>query len=143
MKQRWEMAEQPAGFSEREHTADWELEVWAPDLSMLLEQSARGMYSLSGTRLQPEPRLRRELEISAADPESLLVNFLAELLYLGEQAGLGFDSFDLRVTDDTLHALLEGASLAGQDKEIKAVTYHNLQIRNGPRGLEARIVFDV
>ena len=137
------MAEQPAGFYEREHTADWELEVWAPDLSMLLVQAAQGMYSLTGTRLEPEPRLRRELEISSADSESLLVAFLAELLYLGEQEGLGFDSFDLRVTDHTLHALLGGAPLAGQDKEIKAVTYHNLQIRNGPRGLEARIVFDV
>jgi SHS2 domain-containing protein len=28
-------------------------------------------------------------------------------------------------------------------KEIKAVTYHNLKIQPGVRGLETRIVFDV
>jgi SHS2 domain-containing protein len=137
------MAGQPAGFSEREHTADWELEVWAPNFSTLLEQAARGMYSLSGVRLQARPRLRRYLELSAADTESLLVAFLAELLYLGEQEGLGFDSYDLRLDGDSLKAQLGGAPLAGQDKEIKAVTYHNLKIEKGPRGLEARVVFDV
>jgi SHS2 domain-containing protein len=41
---------QVAGYREREHTADWELEVWAPDLPRLLEQAARGMYRLAGLR---------------------------------------------------------------------------------------------
>jgi len=41
-----------SGFREREHTADWELQVWAPSFSGLLEQAARGMYALSGTRDQ-------------------------------------------------------------------------------------------
>ena len=36
------------GFREHAHTADWELEVWAPDLPALLEQAAHGMYAISG-----------------------------------------------------------------------------------------------
>ena len=40
-----------AGYRELEHTADWELEAWADDLPGLLEQAARGMYALSGVRL--------------------------------------------------------------------------------------------
>ena len=64
-----------AGFQEVEHTADWELHVWAPDLGALLEQAARGMYQLSGTRLAGAPRVRRNLEIQAVDAESLLVRF--------------------------------------------------------------------
>ena len=61
------------GYREVEHTADWELEVWATDLPGLLEQAARGMAQLSGMRLQVEPRVARSLSLSANDPETLLV----------------------------------------------------------------------
>jgi SHS2 domain-containing protein len=134
---------QASGFYELQHTADWELKAWAPDLAGLLEQAARGMYTLSGVHLYPEPRLTRILELSASDAESLLVKFLSELLYLGEQYGMGFDTFELRVNGNTLRGKLAGAPMAEQAKEIKAVTYHNLAIQSGPRGLEVQIVFDV
>ena len=132
-----------AGFREIAHTADWELQVWAPNLSSLLEQAARGMYVLAGTRLKTGPRLDRKIDLQTPDRESLLVEFLAELLYLGEVEGLGFDTFDLTVEKEALHAQLSGAPVESQIKEIKAVTYHNLTIRETERGLEANIVFDV
>jgi SHS2 domain-containing protein len=133
----------PAGFHECEHTADWELEVWAVDLPGLLEQAARGMYELSHTHLQAGDRQRIDLALPSEDAERLLVTFLAELLWIGEKDGLAFDEFNLRLSDDTLLAELEGAPISSQYKEIKAVTYHNLAIRQGDRGLEVRIVFDV
>jgi len=101
------------------------------------------MYALSGTRLLPGPPEQRTLELFASDAESLLVSFLSELLYFGEQEGLGFDSFELQMKEDSLRARLAGAPIASQDKEIKAVTYHNLAIRQTGRDLEANIVFDV
>jgi SHS2 domain-containing protein len=132
-----------AGFRELEHTADWELEVWAPDLISLLEQAARGMYTLAGARLSDGPRRVRQLDLPMNDPESLLVSFLAELLFLGEQESLVFDTFDLAIEQNRLHAHLVGAPLVSIDKEIKAVTYHNLAIQKTSRGLQVRIVFDV
>ncbi len=137
------MEKHKAGFRELEHTADWELEVWAPDLVTLLEQAARGMYTLSGIRLGPGPRQPRTLAVQAHDPESLLVSFLSELLFLGEQEGLGFDSFDLQLEGDRLQARLAGAPIVSTDKEIKAVTYHQLQVRETQEGLRVNIVFDV
>jgi SHS2 domain-containing protein len=137
------MVDQLAGFRELEHTADWQLEVWAPDLPALLEQSARGMYALAGARLQAGSRLNRKLDLPMKDPESLLVTFLAELLFLEEQEGLAFDAFNLQIEGSLLHAGLGGARLVSIDKEIKAVTYHNLVINKTPRGLEVKIVFDV
>lgn len=132
-----------AGYREREHTADWELEVWAPDLRTLLEQAGRGMYALAGMRLQAGPRVERRLELAAPDAESLLVRYLSELLYLGESEGLAFDGFDLALEDYRLQARLSGAAIASLEKEIKAVTWHNLAVERTARGLEARIVFDV
>lgn len=131
------------GFREIGHTADWELEVWAPNLPALLEQAARGMYSLMSTQLTEGPHLSRTLVLDAPDREGLLVAFLEELRYLNEAEGLAFDSFDLQVNGLKLEAHLEGQLVASQSKEIKAVTYHNLIVQQTDRGLRANIVFDV
>lgn len=132
-----------AGFSERAHTADWELEVWAPDFAGLLEQAARGMFAISGTRLEEGPRESQILHLNADDPESLLVKFLNELLLLSEQKHLGFDHFNFVLDGNHLNASIEGAPIRSLDKEIKAVTYHNLSIRETKTGLQVNIVFDV
>jgi SHS2 domain-containing protein len=131
------------GFREVEHTADWELFVWGPDLIALLEEAARGMYRLMGVEVSQGSRRHRRLEIPAADREQLLVSFLDELLFLADSEGLAFDGFLLSVDGSRLLARLEGGSIVARRKEIKAVTYHRLEVRDTPFGLETRIVFDV
>lgn len=137
------LMESSAGFREIEHTADWELEVWAPDLPSLLEQAARGMYAMADTRLADGPRRKVELQLCSSDAESLLVAFLSELLYYGEQERLGFDAFELTIQEYCLQGWLHGAPIVSQTKEIKAVTYHKLAIQPTQTGLQVRIVFDV
>ena len=132
------------GFREHAHTADWELEVWAPDLSSLLEQAARGMYALSGMRLQSGLSLIRSITLHGEDAESLLVRFLTELLWLEQEQGLGFAAVSIQIEDQyKLQAELHGAAIANLDKEIKAVTYHNLVVQTTQQGLWVTIVFDV
>lgn len=137
------MIQKKSGFREHEHTADWELEVWAPDLAGLLEQAARGMYSLSATRLKSKPRLERNIQFSAYDSETLVVTFLQELLFLGEIEGIGFDTFTVHVKDLEVNAILGGAPIDSRMKEIKAVTYHNISVTQNDEGVKVRIVFDV
>lgn len=137
------MVRKSAGFQEIEHTADWELLVWGPDLVGLLEQAARGMNALAEIRVADKPRLQRRLQLPAGDPERLLVSFLTELLWQAERDNLAFDTFDLVISEDILDANLQGAEILFRLKEIKAVTFHNLSIRQTRRGLEANIVLDV
>jgi len=132
-----------AGYREIEHTADWELYVWAQNFPALLETAARGMYALSHTILMETPRTSRTFELPLMDRESLLVDFLAELLFLGEEESLAFDEFRLSMDGNSLKAQVLGAPIREQVKEIKAVTYHRLQIRETDSGLEVNIVFDV
>jgi SHS2 domain-containing protein len=131
------------GFEEISHTADWSLRVWADDLPGLLAESARGMYWLAGAKLAERPRIKRTFETSEADGESLLVAFLTELVYYAEQEYAGFDHFDIRIKDGRLKADMGGAPLMSLDKAIKAVTWHNLKIKETAKGLEVEIVFDV
>jgi SHS2 domain-containing protein len=134
---------QKAGFQEIEHTADWELEVWAPEFSQLVVQAARGMYHLAGIKLTGDDLIEKKITIIKHDKEQLLVAFLNELLFYLEDENLGFDQFDFIFRGKTLSARLFGSSVHSLHKEIKAVTYHDLTISQNHLGFRAKIVFDV
>ncbi len=131
------------GYQERSHTADWALDVWAPDLPGLLWQAARGMYALMQVTTRAEEAEIYRFETSAPDRETLLVTFLSELLYFTQRDDVAFQRLDLTLVDERLTVEVEGAPIEKLTKEIKAVTYHNLVVRETDRGLEATIVFDV
>jgi SHS2 domain-containing protein len=131
------------GFEEISHTADWSARVWAQDLPSLFIEAARAMNSLAGTRLAKAPRFKQTFAAEAPDAESLLVAFLSELVYYGEQENLAFDRFELTLEVQSLKVALEGAQITAIDKAIKAVTYHNLKIEKTNEGFETTIVFDV
>jgi SHS2 domain-containing protein len=126
-----------------EHTADVQLEVWGPDMAALLEEAARGTYRLMGLEISRVSRRHRRLEIAATDREQLLVSFLDELLFLAEAEELGFDAFMLEIDGSRLLAHLEGGTVAARSKEIKAVTFHRLEVRDVPYGVETTLTFDV
>lgn len=134
-------------YEELQHTADWALRVWAADLPSLFAEAAEGMNALSGARPAPGPAARRTLDLSAPDAEALLVAFLSELVYAAEQEKVTFTHFNVEALERedgwTLKAEMDGAPLASVNKIIKAVTYHNLHIRQTGRGYEVEIVFDV
>lgn len=137
------MNENIAGYQEIDHTADMELHVWASDENGLLVQSARGMYALSQTILAGTPRVVREFEIHYLDRESLIVDFLSELLFYGEDEELGFDTFQIALDQGICTCRAIGAPIANHGKEIKAVTYHGMEVSETADGLEVSIVFDV
>ncbi len=134
-------------YEELPHTADWSLRVWAADLSALLIEAARGMNALSGAVQADGPLTHRRLECVAPDAESLLVSFLSELVYAAEQEKFTFTQFQIETVEREngweLTAEMGGGPLTSANKTIKAVTYHNLQVRQTERGLEVEIVFDV
>ena len=137
------MKELAAGFREISHTADWELEVWAPDLASLLEQSASGMYHLMGICLDKNKTVKRIINIQAADDESILVSFLSELLYICETDEEAFQKFAFRRKPEYFEVEMAGSSILSIERYIKAVTYHNLAITKRQTGVSVQIVFDV
>ena len=136
------------GWREVEHTADWAMEVWAPDLEGLLLEAARGMYGLAGTTLEvgeAEAGSRQQVEIEAIDREDLVVSFLSELLFLAECEGVALEEPRAQLSGDGRMFRVSGRAvpIASQSKAIKAVTYHDLEVVEGEEGLEVRVVFDV
>ena len=101
------------------------------------------MNALAGVKPSPGLRVKREFEAEAADAESLLVAFLSELVWAAEQENLVFDTFQVVLTDTKLKVRMMGAHILSVNKSIKAVTYHNLQIRKTDDEFQVEIVFDV
>lgn len=131
------------GYVELEHTADWALKVWAPDLEMLFITAAKGMYDLSEISFAQNETQDVRIQLDAPDDETLLVDFLSELLFYGEIDNVAFHKFNLILEGSSLRALLTGSPILSRKKEIKAVTYHNLEITERDNKLEVIIVFDV
>jgi SHS2 domain-containing protein len=133
----------PAGFLEISHTADRALQVWAPSIDELFSQAARGMYQLMGTVPEDSRQYYRNISISACDQEGLLIAFLNELLYLLEHDGIIFNEFDFIIEEDLLQIKITGNPARNDYSEIKAATYHNLEIHHISGVYEVIIVFDI
>lgn len=133
------------GYEIIEHTADWALQVNAPDLAALFRYAAVGMAGLLAPDLKSVPLdVTRSLELEAFDAETLLVDWLSELAYWAESEGLVFPQVDLDLVNAAhLAGRVRGGRVPELQKHIKAVTYHNLAIKEQDGLLTVTIVFDV
>ena len=133
-----------SSYHEVEHTADWAIHIRASNMEGLLHSAAKGMLEMMGMESSNSPRETTHIEITSSDRESLLVEWLEELLYIIESKAVGFDQMEIDVENDRkVIALVKEIPNVTPSKEIKAVTYHGLKIEDVEDGLEATVVFDV
>lgn len=136
-----------APFWPSNHTADLGLLVRGDSPEELFVDATKGLTLLLAAEYQVRPTMRREIEISAPDRAVLLVDFLSEILYLAQGDGLLTVKVWVRELSDTVIkaelGLVSLSAIGGLKQEIKAVTYHGLEIIETGAGLEATIVFDV
>ena len=130
-------------FEEVEHTADWSVRVFGDDLADLLANAGAAMYALQGVDLRVEPETWRPVEVTAPDREALLVIWLNELLYHSEIHDESYTRFVVDEASETAaKGRIGGVPGRGEKAHIKAVTYHDLSVRQGPAGWDATVVFD-
>jgi len=131
-----------------EHTADLAVRAKATTLPELFVQTARGMYALLGQLHPGEQSADSTIEAHAPDPESLLHDWLAELLWQVEHEKRLFEHFHFtRFDAQHLAAQCRGAILdparSEWSAEVKAVTYHDLKIEKRGELYEVTVVFDI
>lgn len=140
------MNETLSGYEEVSHTADLEIRVWGKDLGSLFQSSAEGMFHLSGIEDYEEgfSSVKENISLEAMDYEGLLILFLEELLYRLTEDYLLFTVEKISVTNEfSLKAKLKGTQIRSYQRDIKAVTYHRLNILETETGYEVNIVFDI
>ncbi len=146
-----------ATFRELDHTADLRLEIYGKDRAELFRNAIEALYIVLGLtpeRERPRGSPGETVRIQGPDPEEVLIRLLNELLYraneegrqlipeavsVGKEAG-GEKGFEVVVTGWWYSLSKEEMDW---DREIKAVTYHDVLIRPTDEGLSARVVFDI
>jgi SHS2 domain-containing protein len=127
-----------------EHTAELQLELHAASEAGIFTEAARALRELldEGTPVDGE-HAQRPVEAEATDRGALLAEWLAELVFLAETDGLMPDDVrNLVVGEDSVTAVVHGR--LGEPRHlVKAVTYHDLELRRDPDGWRGNVVLDV
>ena len=131
-----------------EHTADIRIRVKGASLAGLFENSALAVFDIIAEKQQLRDPRRHSLKINqkAENIEELFVNWLNELLSLSQARGVIFTGFRIaKLTPVSITAEATGYDMKAYrvNTEVKAATYHQLEIKKTPRGWQAEVVLDV
>ena len=135
----------PQGFEYFDHTADVGIRAWGATLDEAFAQAARGlianMVELSDAKAVGEAHL----ELEAENIERLLFTFLDEMLDLFYAKMWVISDVQVALSGDAkLVATLRGeaynAERHGHVHEIKAMTWHGLEVTRSPP--EVRVVVE-
>lgn len=137
------------GFAHEEHTADLRVRAWGPTLGDAFGEAARGMVAYM-VEVDAAPFEREfEVDLRADTLDRLVVAFLEEVLFklLTDLVVPGRFQVDVRREEGgyALHARVRAAPYVdvkhGHVHEIKAVTFHDLHVRESPP--EVSVVLDI
>jgi len=133
-----------------DHTADLGMRAVADDLDDLYRTVAEGLFDvIVANREAVRPIDVQRFSLAADSPESLLVDWLSELIYRSETSHQFFSRFDVRVSPDgrSLEAEVHGEPVDQDrhvlDHEVKAVTRHGLRLTREPQGWLAEVILDI
>ncbi len=131
-----------------DHTADFGLHVLGTDPKDLFQNAARAMFEQITEIEALEGTEAVAIHLTGEDRPDLMVNWLRELLYYWHVKGLLLRDAQIQlISDKELLAQANFDPYAPDrhviKREIKAVTYHQIRVRSGSDGWEARIIFDV
>ena len=134
-------------FEILDHTADVGIIAYGADLRQAFANAARGLFSLITRLGGVDEVLHRDIELTADDAESLLVDWLNELVYYFDAEGILFKRFDIiELNNSHLKARGYGEKADSARHElkmgVKAATYHMLKIEKN-NGYRVQVIFDI
>ena len=136
------------GYEFLDHTGDLGIRVWAANVEEIFQEAARALFDIITDLDKVEVRISREVTVQGLGREELLVAWLSELLYLHEVEGLLFCDFALIEIDErNVKGVAKGEKYhEGRHAiktSIKAVTYHQLEIKEKDGLWQAQVIFDI
>jgi len=135
-----------SGFKYLDQTADARVYAWGESLEEVFHQAFLGMINIMVETSTVKPTNIIKIEIEGDDDTSLLYNLLSEVLFIIETKGVIPHDIDRlcinkgRLTGAMLVDILDGYALHG---EVKAVTYHDIFVREANGRFEAQVVLDL
>jgi len=134
-------------FEVLDHTADVGIIAYGADLRQAFANAAKGLFSLITELGDVDEALHRDIELTASDEESLLVEWLNELVYYFDTEAIIFKRFDIIELNNThLKARGHGEKVNSSKHKlktgVKAATYHMLKVEKN-NGCRVQVLFDI
>jgi SHS2 domain-containing protein len=135
-------------FEILEHTADIGFRAWGATSAEMFENAARALMYIATEPSIIDAVEERTVEVSGADYESLIVNWLSEIVYLFDAGVFAPRDFHVHhVSPQRLHATCAGEKRDPQRHPwkliVKAITYHQLEIIEKPGHWETAVFVDI
>jgi SHS2 domain-containing protein len=135
-------------FRVLEHTADVGFEAFGATREEVFANAASALMYLMVETESVERRQELPLRAEGSDLPSLLVNWLSEVVYLCDAESWLFRDF--AVDDLTDHSVVGKARGEKFDRKrhqlkllVKAITYHQLDMRETGQGWRAQVYVDI
>jgi SHS2 domain-containing protein len=131
-----------------DHTADMGIRVFGQTEEEVFANAAYALFDQLTDLRKVGDKVAQEISVEGADREDLLIRWLGELLFLSQSRGFLFKEFSiLHLESNFLRAIARGEifdpSRHRFEIEIKAVTYHQVEVKQKDKGWEAKVIFDV
>ena len=131
-----------------DHTADIGIIAYGTDIEELFSNAALALFNLITEPESIEEKSHLNLKVSSADRDSLLVEWLNELIYFFDAKHILFNRFDIEsLTHNQLKATCHGEGFDPMKHKIKmgvkAATYHMLKLDKSGDGCKAQIILDI
>jgi SHS2 domain-containing protein len=135
-------------FEILDHTADIGLVIYGENLKALFENAGEAFFRLITDLRKVRRRVERRINIGRESLDRLMVDWLSELLYLHDVENLLFKGFKVEsVGKDGLQAIVKGEPFREGvhviKTEVKAVTYHRIEVRQENGRWRAKIILDL
>ena len=135
-------------FEILDHTADIGLVIYGENLKALFENAGEAFFRLITDLRKVRRRIERRINIGGESLDRLMVDWLSELLYLHDVENLLFQRFKVEsVGKDGLKAIVKGEAFREGvhviKTEVKAVTYHRIEVRQENGRWRAQIILDL
>ena len=135
-------------FEILDHTADIGIIVHGENLKALFENAGEAFFHLITDLRKVRRRTEKRINLGGESLDRLMVDWLSELLYLHDVENLLFKGFKVEsVGEDGLRAIVKGEPFQEGvhviKTEVKAVTYHQIEVRQENGRWRAQVIFDL
>lgn len=132
-------------------TADVGFRAHGKDLEEAFQNAAQAMFEVMTDTSQIKPTIKREVKVESEDKKALLYDWLSELLFLHDYEGLVFSKFSVNITSTGKGSFQLKGTIWGEEfhqethevrDEVKAVTFHLMEINEDKQACTLQVILD-
>ena len=130
-----------------EHTADIGIKITGNSLTEIFWKAVHATADLLSGGIEIQPVIERGFSAKEENRETALVSILEEIIYFFEKELFLPSVCSVHIENDQYEINMKGNFVTAEDikngTELKAVTYHLLEIKEVGDEYEATVIFDV